>query len=50
VDNGAAEWVHMVVVGNHSQIEVEGSLDTVGCSHFVVLEIMGLRLRSSTNL
>jgi hypothetical protein len=40
----------MVLVGNHGQIEVEGSLDTAGCSHFVVLEILGLRLRSSTNL
>jgi hypothetical protein len=30
VDNGAAEWVHMVVVENHGRIEVEGSLDTAG--------------------
>jgi hypothetical protein len=50
VDNGAAEWVHMVVVENHGQIEVEESLDIAGCSHFVVFEKLGLRLKSSTNL
>ena len=30
--------------------EVEENLDIVGCSYFVVLGILGLRLKSSTNL
>ena len=49
VDNGT-EWVYMVVVENHGRNEVEGNLDIAGCSHFVALEILGLRLKSSTNL
>ena len=49
MDNGT-EWVYMVVVENHDRNEVEGNLDIAGCSHFVVLEILGFRLKSSTNL
>ena len=49
MDNGT-EWVYMVVVENHGRNEVEGNLDIAGCSHFVALEILGLRLKSSTNL
>jgi len=41
---------NVVVIGNHGRIEVEENLNIVGCSHFVVLEILSLGLKSSTNL
>jgi hypothetical protein len=49
VDNETADWVYMVVVENHGRNEMEGNLDIASCSHFVVLEILSLRLKSSTN-